>query len=130
MVIDGVANIRLLGGRVLILPDPRPEKHGLIIIPPSARGRRPEEQVAYGRVLALGPGMKILNHSKWKGGNDFRWPMPDGVKVGDRVLYRLWQAQRKIRIARLEIDGVIQEDVEVEIISDENIEGVFEESAA
>ncbi len=70
---------RPLGDRIVIRPDPEPEKVGSIIVPESVRGKGSMRQTCRrGEVLAMGPGMPTL-----KGG---RWPMPD-VKPGDKILF-------------------------------------------
>jgi co-chaperonin GroES (HSP10) len=71
--------LRPLGSRILVRPDRAPEKHGLIIIPPTAQEKHHERQrVHFATVVAIGPGMKTA-----VGG---RWPMP-AIKPGDRVLF-------------------------------------------
>lgn len=68
-----------LGDRIVIRPDPPPEKIGNIHIPDSLRNRGSMRQECQrGTVLAMGPGMPTL-----RGG---RWPMPD-LKPGDRVVF-------------------------------------------
>lgn len=68
-----------LADRILIQPDVVGEvmKSGLIL--PKSVQQRKQREVATGRVVARGPGLLCKDGS--------RFPMPEGFKVGDRVLY-------------------------------------------
>ncbi len=61
-------NIRLLGDRVLVLPDPNEKKTGSGIIIPDVAQEKPR----FGKVISVGKGTKTS---------------PIDVKVGDRILY-------------------------------------------
>lgn len=114
--------LRLIGGKVLIEVEPAPDRlrpDSVIIIPEMARDKKREERWNVGRVVAMGPGMKVAVRPKWKPGAPYRWPMP-GVRVGDRVVYRTWAS--RVEFAR---DGR-----KFEIVSDESLDAVLEDEAA
>lgn len=69
-----IEQIHLKSDRVIVLPDPTPEKIGLIFIPNSAKEAFRNE---IGTVMAIGPGY-YDRKGKW---------IPTTVKVGDRVVY-------------------------------------------
>lgn len=116
--IDRVEQLRLIGWHVVIKPDKKPDHVGLILVPDSARERKADEVIAFGEVVAVGPGMKVRIED-WHGPRDAngvgRWPID--VEPGMRVIYRPWGGEnRKIMIG----------DVEHDIISDGSIEAVVE----
>lgn len=115
--------LRILTSRILVRPDPLPEKIGLIIIPDTVREKHQAKQpITFGTVIAVGPGMKTKD-----GG---RWPM-SGVKPGDRVLFKYAEGSYKLR---LDVDyedeetGEIRtaEDVPHLVIRDGFLEAVIE----
>ena len=80
-----------INDRLVVLPDPVPEKAGLIHIPDSAREAQLRDNHT-GRIVAFGPGMLCKDGS--------RWPMPD-AQIGDRIVYGPRQGTIKITV-----DGV------------------------
>ena len=116
--------LRILTSRILVRPDPLPEKIGMIIIPLQDHAREKhhqKQQITFGTVIAVGPGMKTKD-----GG---RWPM-SGVKPGDRVLFKYAEGSYKLQLdVDVEDDeGNIRtvEDVLHLVIRDGFLEGVVE----
>jgi chaperonin GroES len=68
-------SLTLLGNRILVKPDhPEAFTKGGLIIPDSAK-----KPAGFGVVRAIGPGMLMKNGE--------RWPMPEGITVGARVVF-------------------------------------------
>ena len=67
-----------LSSRILVKPDPAPEKIGSLFIPATAANSLRKERGMTGIVRFIGPGMLKSDGT--------RWPMPD-VAVGSRVIY-------------------------------------------
>lgn len=118
--------LRILTSRLLVRPDPLPEKIGMIIIPLQDHAREKhhaKQKITFGTVIAVGPGMKTKD-----GG---RWPL-SGVKPGDRVLFNYAEGSYKLK---LDVDyedeetGEIKtaEDVPHLVIRDSFLEGVIED---
>jgi co-chaperonin GroES (HSP10) len=115
--------IRVLTSRILVRPDPLPERIGLIIIPDNVREKHQAKQpITFGTVIAVGPGKKT------KAGG--RWPMSD-VKPGDRVLFKYAEGSYKrwLDVEYEDDDGNIKiaEDVLHYFIRDDFLEGVVED---
>jgi chaperonin GroES len=107
--------LRLLGGMVLIERDARQDRvspDSPIIIPPAAMRHNERERYETGKIVAMGPGMKVGVSRRWKPGEPYRWPMPP-VSVGDRVLYRTWAVRAE------------EKDERFDIVSDESIDAVI-----
>ena len=68
-------SFRPLENRILVKPDPvESTTKGGLLIPESAR-----QAANFGTVVAMGPGMLMSDGT--------RWPMPEGLRVGHRVVY-------------------------------------------
>jgi chaperonin GroES len=67
-----MTTFRPISDRILVRPDPEPEKIGLIHIPELAR-KRPSQGV----VVATGPGWRHVDGTR----------VPTGVQPGDKILY-------------------------------------------
>lgn len=109
--------LQLLGGRVLIEREPGSERarhNGVIIRPQMSTTHAEDTRYAIGKIVAMGPGMKVGRSPKWKGGPDYRWPMPK-VAVGARVIYRTWAVRAEIVRNGKKYDVVSDEVVDVEI---------------
>lgn len=71
---------RPLGSCVLIKPDEIPDKIGMLFVPDQAKDTiQRERHMVKGTVIALGPGARKKDGT--------RWPMPDGIREGSRVLF-------------------------------------------
>jgi chaperonin GroES len=82
-----------MGDRILVLPDPAPEKTpGGLYIPDRQKYAAGYGKCQSGRVVAMGPGMLT------KRGD--RWPMPD-VRPGDRIFFMEGFGQ-KIKLGEVE----------------------------
>jgi co-chaperonin GroES (HSP10) len=115
--------LRILTSRILVRPDPLPEKIGMIIIPDNVREKHQAKQpITFGTVIAVGPGLKTKD-----GG---RWPM-SGVKPGDRVIFKYAEGSYKLKLdmdVEDEETGEVRtiEDVLHFVIRDSFLEGVVE----
>lgn len=117
--------LRILTSRLLVRPDPLPEKIGMIIIPLQDHAREKHHQkqkITFGTVIAVGPGMKTKD-----GG---RWPTT-GVKPGDRVLFQYAEGSYRLKldVDYEDDDGNIRtaEDVPHLVIRDSFLEAVIED---
>jgi chaperonin GroES len=113
--------LRLVGGRVLIERDEVSERvrHDSVIIRPQMSTTDAEEKrYATGKIVAMGPGMKVGKSPRWKGDREgpkaFRWPMPD-VDVGARVIYRTWAVRGEFTRNGKKFDLVSDEVIDVVI---------------
>ncbi|MDE3097480.1 MAG: hypothetical protein KGK07_15955 [Chloroflexota bacterium] len=106
-------------GRILIKPDPPEEYKGQLVIPDTAKSKAEiEKMTATGVVVSIGPGMPVKDtvgldaDPPWPVVNGRRrWPMPDGIIAGSRVLYR------KHATFDIELDGdkyVVARDTHLE----------------
>lgn len=104
--------VRPLGSRVLVRPDPLETTIGLIVIPDDVVEKHASKKpTCTGTIIAVGPGMPLK-----KGG---RRAMSD-LKAGDKILYRDEGAYK------LAMEDTKGEDVLHHMIRDEYIECVFE----
>jgi co-chaperonin GroES (HSP10) len=88
-MMQGIDSIRLLGARILVKPDAVEDRIGSIWIPDNAK-----KPTGTGVVVAMGPGMLCKDGT--------RWPMPEGLAVGDRVVF---SKDAKAVPQLVEIDG-------------------------
>lgn len=72
-------SFRPLGARILIKPDRVPDRtRGGLVLPPSVVSEQ-QRKADRGEVVAMGPGMLRYDGR--------RWPMPDGIQPGSRVVF-------------------------------------------
>ena len=87
-----------LNARVFVRPDKPADKIGSIIIPD--RAKKPTDT---GVVVAFGPGMLMAD------GN--RWPMPLGMKLGDRVIYDARNPYTMVKLDGVELASMHDTDI-------------------
>jgi chaperonin GroES len=100
---SNVSNVTPTENRIYVKPDDGEKvSRGGIIIPENA-----VKKTGTGVVRAMGPGMLRKNGS--------RWPMPDGLKVGDRVVF-----DKDHPFPRINLDGeellILRDDTVLAIV--------------
>jgi co-chaperonin GroES (HSP10) len=101
------------GSRILIRPDPLPEKTaGGIIKPQSVRDRERQRTLRTGVVVGMGPGMPTRKGT--------RWPMPNGERLdilpdvrGKRVHYFAGEGI---------VTPILIEGIEHHVVRDDNLD--------
>lgn len=115
-----VEQFQPLGGKVLIEREPGSERmrpDSLIILPELSRGQAAEKgRWAIGKIISMGPGMKVGMSKKWRGGDAYRWPMPDAA-IGARVVYRTWAVRAEL----------VRDGKKYDLVSDEVVDVVINE---